>query len=234
MFVTMFTPQNATAFYSPNTGRWLSRDPINEKGGRNLYGFLNNDAVDYLDKIGLQCCLITYPPGNYGGTPPAFPSHWSPQGHSTLSCDNGAYVSFAPQEHGDYTTQWRTNGFDALEYANGPTPKKVCFGDCVNQDAVMAWLQTAMVAGNRWTWGNNCADATAAAVAAGLPSPQITPKCPCSFHPKERWVVTDLLNSGAAITLPLSASDRMARLVANGCQRYKCILQSYSGVTISY
>jgi RHS repeat-associated protein len=28
-------------YYNPGTGRWLSRDPIGEKGGLNLYGFVN-------------------------------------------------------------------------------------------------------------------------------------------------------------------------------------------------
>jgi RHS repeat-associated protein len=32
--------------YSPRLGRWLSRDPIGEAGGRNLYGFAGNDPVN--------------------------------------------------------------------------------------------------------------------------------------------------------------------------------------------
>ena len=34
-------------YYRADTGRWLSRDPIMEHGGLNLYGFvLNNPATD--------------------------------------------------------------------------------------------------------------------------------------------------------------------------------------------
>ena len=40
-------------YYSPALGRWLSRDPIEEKGGLNLYGFVNNDPVNKWDKLGL-------------------------------------------------------------------------------------------------------------------------------------------------------------------------------------
>jgi RHS repeat-associated protein len=29
-------------YYQPTTGRWLSRDPIEEKGGLNLYDFVSN------------------------------------------------------------------------------------------------------------------------------------------------------------------------------------------------
>lgn len=44
--------QNAQAFYNPSTGRWLSRDPIEEKGGKNLYGFNYNDPIQFYDKDG--------------------------------------------------------------------------------------------------------------------------------------------------------------------------------------
>ncbi len=39
-------------YYSPPLGRWLSRDPIEEQGGLNLYGFVNNDPVNKWDKLG--------------------------------------------------------------------------------------------------------------------------------------------------------------------------------------
>ena len=41
-------------FYDPQTGRWLNRDPLEEDGGVNLYGFVGNDAIDYIDRLGLQ------------------------------------------------------------------------------------------------------------------------------------------------------------------------------------
>ena len=39
--------------YEPGMGRWLSRDPIEEEGGFNLYAFLNNDSVNAFDALGL-------------------------------------------------------------------------------------------------------------------------------------------------------------------------------------
>ena len=39
-------------YYSPDMGRWLSRDPIDEQGGLNLYGFVNNDPVNRVDWLG--------------------------------------------------------------------------------------------------------------------------------------------------------------------------------------
>lgn len=42
----------ASAYYSPRLGRWLSRDPIEESGGSNLYTFVSNDPIDRLDFTG--------------------------------------------------------------------------------------------------------------------------------------------------------------------------------------
>lgn len=35
-------------------GRWLSRDPIQESGGVNVYGMIGNDPLNYLDYLGLK------------------------------------------------------------------------------------------------------------------------------------------------------------------------------------
>jgi RHS repeat-associated protein len=40
-------------YFSPMMGRWLSRDPIEERGGVNLYGFVGNDPVNQVDLLGL-------------------------------------------------------------------------------------------------------------------------------------------------------------------------------------
>ncbi len=40
-------------YYVPETGRWLSRDPIGERGGLNLYAFVGNDGVNWVDSFGL-------------------------------------------------------------------------------------------------------------------------------------------------------------------------------------
>jgi RHS repeat-associated protein len=39
-------------YYDPLTGRWPSRDPIEEEGGGNLYGFVGNDGVNLWDVLG--------------------------------------------------------------------------------------------------------------------------------------------------------------------------------------
>ena len=39
--------------YDPRLGRWLSRDPIWESGGINLYGYVGGDPVGWVDPYGL-------------------------------------------------------------------------------------------------------------------------------------------------------------------------------------
>jgi RHS repeat-associated core domain len=41
-------------YYVPILGRFLNRDPIEEEGGINLYGFCGNDGVNYYDYLGLD------------------------------------------------------------------------------------------------------------------------------------------------------------------------------------
>jgi RHS repeat-associated protein len=38
--------------YDPVTGRWTSRDPIGQRGGVNLYGFVYNSPTKYIDSDG--------------------------------------------------------------------------------------------------------------------------------------------------------------------------------------
>lgn len=44
--------QDLLAYYNPATGRWLSRDPVEEQGGLNLYGFVGNNAINQTDYLG--------------------------------------------------------------------------------------------------------------------------------------------------------------------------------------
>jgi uncharacterized protein RhaS with RHS repeats len=41
-------------WYDPETGRWPSRDPIEEDGGMNLYGFVGNNGVNWWDLLGME------------------------------------------------------------------------------------------------------------------------------------------------------------------------------------
>ena len=45
-------------FYSPYLGRWLTRDPIGELGGWNLYGFVQNSPMNVWDELGLDFIAV--------------------------------------------------------------------------------------------------------------------------------------------------------------------------------
>ena len=48
-------------YLSPELGRWISRDPIGEEGGVNLYGMVGNDAVNRWDLLGTELGEPTQP-----------------------------------------------------------------------------------------------------------------------------------------------------------------------------
>jgi uncharacterized protein RhaS with RHS repeats len=50
-------PLTSQAFYNPSTGRWLSRDPIEEKGGANLHSMCANAPTAQVDALGLAPIL---------------------------------------------------------------------------------------------------------------------------------------------------------------------------------
>jgi hypothetical protein len=37
---------------------WPNRDPIDESGGVNLYSFIVNDPIAFIDKVGLQLLIL--------------------------------------------------------------------------------------------------------------------------------------------------------------------------------
>lgn len=59
-------------YYNPSTGRWLSRDPMEEWSGLNLNSFVRNDPCDYLDSDGRQT-YMPYPNPHYISDPPPPP-----------------------------------------------------------------------------------------------------------------------------------------------------------------
>jgi integrase/recombinase XerD len=49
---TMGVTDYGYRYYDPVTGRWPSRDPIDEEGGLNLYGFVENNGINIVDLLG--------------------------------------------------------------------------------------------------------------------------------------------------------------------------------------
>lgn len=67
-------------FYDPNAQRWLNRDPIAEEGGINLYGFVANNPIGFIDLEGLGYGNPVPPCAPYPDClrrPPSPPDMWS-------------------------------------------------------------------------------------------------------------------------------------------------------------
>ena len=55
-------------FYNPSQGRFLGRDPIEEQGGLNLYGFCGNNGVNRWDVLGMDPWSSWFVKDNGDGT----------------------------------------------------------------------------------------------------------------------------------------------------------------------
>ncbi len=86
---------------SATIGRWLTRDPLGEAGGINLYGFVGNNPVNFVDPLGLTWLefdkgtgrLYVHPGGliETEGPPQSFPASNNAQKNSRGSMDPGTY-----------------------------------------------------------------------------------------------------------------------------------------------
>lgn len=52
--LALLFPSVSQAYYNPETGRWLNRDPLAEQGGINLYCMVSNDPVNRRDFLGMK------------------------------------------------------------------------------------------------------------------------------------------------------------------------------------
>jgi RHS repeat-associated protein len=48
-----------TRVYDSDLGRWINRDPISELGGINLYGYVSNNPIIFIDPLGLLAAGLT-------------------------------------------------------------------------------------------------------------------------------------------------------------------------------
>jgi RHS repeat-associated protein len=117
--------------YSPELGRWLSRDPISERGGVNLYGMVGNDAVVTVDVLGLKVVLkcfrcIDNRNGEMncrvfdGDTPlgPSFPTNEN--GYGNPGDEENPYSNGSPIPPGEYDVE--PKGASQMEPSNQNQP----------------------------------------------------------------------------------------------------------------
>jgi RHS repeat-associated protein len=82
-------------YYDPMTGRWPNRDPIAERGGINLFGFVGNDGISRFDILGTMTPygwgpkLPPTPTGPHGGQDDGTPT----MGDHTAGHDPNEYLA---------------------------------------------------------------------------------------------------------------------------------------------
>ncbi len=137
-------------YYDASNGKWLSRDPISERGGMNLYSILRNDCINETDYLGLICDNIKiyqedFSPPNYGhrwiefqspGEPVDAWGYW-PVGHPVYS--EGRLFEGNDPKGGDADAQDRVWGIkckrvrnakqNVLKYGSG-AGKRCCDATC--------------------------------------------------------------------------------------------------------
>ncbi len=112
-------------YYKPTTGTWPNRDPIEERGGLNLYGMIANDPIDRVDLFGLTygtISVVTFNSfnGSYtSGLHVRF--RWTPPSdHTCCKCSKAVWVQdksiiLNKGIWGIYTTPWQKD-WDETDY----------------------------------------------------------------------------------------------------------------------
>ena len=78
-------------------GRWLSRDPIGEEGGENLYAFVGNNGVASWDNFGLSQCGVSISPDKTKHTKSGRKNH--PDVEARIESGDASSVKSCDDEH---------------------------------------------------------------------------------------------------------------------------------------
>jgi RHS repeat-associated protein len=146
-------------YYSASTGRWISKDPAQERGGNNLYACLNNNLISKVDKLGLWWFCNNCKPNEVR----ILKTEWeiTPQGWSREKAEQWDQLVKA--------FEGMEKGAKILELAEGnptiiyPTPnleKSKLFADVLRLEPVTAWAhikyKVCVNQGKRfWWWGSD-------------------------------------------------------------------------------
>jgi|GEM_PF-683626 len=140
-------------FYSPNLQRWPNRDPIGERGGKNLFGMVENQPVNRSDLLGLAPC------GNCGPDVTAALDRtltnitmvwngWDDK-QRRESCDALYKVSDGTASHAWFIEEIATLGFtNSFPISGAPPGTKGCCGKNVCCDQTVTYKGHCYFAGD--------------------------------------------------------------------------------------
>ena len=134
---------HASAFYNPGSGRWLSKDPIEENGGVNLYAFVCNSPIFNFDALGL----------------------WKEKGNNKRQ----ALAEYEAEEDDTISGLAGIRGLVSADFKKWLTPgtgkmpesadKKICGNYKVPNTVVAYWAGNGGWLGRMWTlWGSRLSE----------------------------------------------------------------------------
>jgi RHS repeat-associated protein len=118
--------------YSANDAAWLSRDPIGENGGSNLYGYAGNDPINYFDPLGLDE-TFWWPDHGRGLLDGPRNGNWGGKNWSGGKGPNEIGPDLAPTDSGDALYMQHDRAYDAAK----------CSADIKEADATLVSRQTS-------------------------------------------------------------------------------------------
>jgi RHS repeat-associated protein len=94
-------------YYNSSLGRFISRDPIEEKGGINLYAFCGNGPTNGFDLLGMQAAT---------GSADSDNNEMSPQGLDPIGALNNSLSCISNMYNGDGSGDWVSNWFNPANF----------------------------------------------------------------------------------------------------------------------
>ena len=157
--------------YDPDLGRWLSRDPAEEWASQNLYGYVNNDPTNAIDRNGLDAIVLIAHSAVHG------------YGHIALLVGNDqtGWTYYSRNGYGDGPYNFGTGNsvlrvYDTYQKFKADTNEFCRYDEgyhirtTLDDDLAMTTYGDARYRDpyhTKWPPSNNCADLTAEILEAG-------------------------------------------------------------------
>jgi len=170
-------------WYDPVTGRWPSRDPIEERGGFNLYVMTRNSVNNMSDLLGAATWVAT-------GVQKCFDGDI----HTYLKVNGTSYGLYPADHENPFSGQGIIASPDPNDHANASCENLEVNTDCVTAGSVaghtLAYIQELQNSGVTYSLAYSCGVFAVDAAYEGVYKSKIggfVNSCKCAFAGYNRW-----------------------------------------------